>query len=88
MDLRYVHSVSYQHLVFGLMLQAKLSWRLDSVKRDLNKGQLSLDEASRRMFSLLVLLAGWSVIKSWREINDIFDRCIDLVGSSRLPFAK
>ena len=56
MRMRYVRGSGYSCLNFDLVLQAKRSYRLDSIKRDYKKGKLSLEDASKRIFPLLVLL--------------------------------
>ncbi|MFX0101570.1 MAG: transposase [Candidatus Hodarchaeota archaeon] len=63
MRLKYVRGFGYPYLEFDLVLQAKRSYRLDAIKRDYNKGKLSLDDASKRIFPLLVLLASKRGIK-------------------------
>jgi len=57
MRVKYIHGTGYTCLDFGLILQAKRSYRLDAIKRNYKKGRLSLDDASKHVFPLLVLLA-------------------------------
>jgi len=57
MRMKYVRGTGYSCLDFDLILQAKRSYRLDAIKRNYKKGMLSLDDASKRVFPLLVLLA-------------------------------
>ena len=56
MRLKHIRGVGYPRLEFDLVLQAKRSFRLDAIKRDFNKGKLSLEQSSKRIFPLLVLI--------------------------------
>ena len=52
---KYVKGVGYSLLRFDLLLCAKRSYNLNEIKRDFQNGILTLDEASKRIFPLIVL---------------------------------
>jgi len=56
--LPYVRKKGYPLVDFDLMLAAKRRYRLDQVKLDFEKGKLSISDAKKRIFPLVILRAG------------------------------
>ena len=52
---KYVKNIGYPLLRFDLLLCAKRSYSLNEIKQDFQKGNLTLDEASKRIFPLIIL---------------------------------
>ncbi|MHA1699831.1 MAG: hypothetical protein ACTSWN_13395 [Promethearchaeota archaeon] len=67
MRFKYVRGVGYPRMEFDLFLQAKRSFGLGAIKRNFNKGRLSLEQASKRIFPLLVLIARMHGIRKLKE---------------------
>ncbi|MHA1846886.1 MAG: hypothetical protein ACTSXU_04515 [Promethearchaeota archaeon] len=76
MHLKHVRGVGYPCLEFDLVVHAKRSFRLDAIKRDFNKGKLSLEQASKRIFPLLVLIGSRHGIRRLKG-NESYVRCED-----------
>ena len=66
MKLSYIKGQGQSYFWFDILLVAKRKHRLYEIKRDYRKGELSLDEASRRVFPLIVLLANSNGISKLR----------------------
>jgi hypothetical protein len=57
-NLPYVRGKGKQVLEFDLLLAAKRKYRLDAVKREFDAKKITLEQAKKRIFPLIVLLAG------------------------------
>ncbi|GAG06540.1 unnamed protein product [marine sediment metagenome] len=64
--LDYKKGTGYPLLRFDMLLCAKRKYRLDQIKRDLASGDLTFDEAAKRIFPLLVLMGTSGGITSLR----------------------
>jgi hypothetical protein len=57
LKLDYVRKIGYPTLVFDLLLVAKKSYRLSSIFRDLDSQKLTISDAAKRIFPLIVSLS-------------------------------
>ncbi len=58
MKLPYIRGKGQSLLNFNLLLAAKRKYRLDAVKREFDAKKISLDDAKKRIFPMIVLRAG------------------------------
>jgi hypothetical protein len=57
LKLKYIKKNGWQHLTMGFIIVGKRGYHLDEVKRDLKKGIITEDTATKRVFPLLVVRA-------------------------------
>ena len=73
---------------FDILLVAKRKHQLHEIKRDYRKGDLTLDKASRRVFSLIVLLANPNGIRNLRGNESCIRNLYRLRWSIEIAFRE
>ena len=64
LKLKYVKGKGYPLLRFNLLLCAKRSYHLNDIKQDFQKGNLTIDEATKRIFPLIILIGNSTGVKT------------------------